>query len=92
MSIDTAAKRSSALDHEEPWQFGIPLPDGAISQADRQHLAFCYSGILIVESVTEELALTAPGRDYALSALARDYTLTAPGRDLALTPENQNRG
>ena len=47
MSIDTAAKRSSALDHEEPWQFGIPFPDGTISQADRQHLAHTYSGILM---------------------------------------------
>jgi len=47
MAIDTAAKRSSALDHEEPWQFGIPFPDGTISQADRQHLAHTYSGILI---------------------------------------------
>ena len=47
MTIDTAAKRSSALDHEESWQSGIPLPDGAISQADRQHLAHTYSGILV---------------------------------------------
>jgi len=47
MAIDTAAKRSSALDHEEPWQFGIPFPDGAVSQADRQHLAHTYSGILV---------------------------------------------
>ena len=47
MAIDTSAKRSSALDHEEPWQFGIPFPDGTISQADRQHLAHTYSGILV---------------------------------------------
>ena len=87
MAIDTAAKRSSALDHEEPWQFGIPFPDGTISQADRQHLAFCYSGITVVEVITEELDLTAPGRDYALTALERDFTLSAPGRDYALTAE-----
>ena len=46
MAIDTAAKRSSALDHEEPWQWGAPLPDGTIGQGDRQHSIFSYSGIL----------------------------------------------
>ena len=45
-AIDTAAKRSSALDHEEVWQFGLPIPDGSADQGDRQHLAWSYSGIL----------------------------------------------
>ena len=47
MAIDTPAKRLSSLDFEEVWDFGIPLPDGAISQADRQHSIFSYAGILI---------------------------------------------
>ena len=46
MPIDTAAKRSSALDHEEVWESGAPIPDGAISQGDRQHALWSYSGIL----------------------------------------------
>lgn len=46
MAIDTAAKRSSSLDHEEPWQWGAPLPDGTIGQGDRQHSIWSYSGIL----------------------------------------------
>lgn len=46
MAIDTAAKRSSALDHEEVWQWGTPLPDGTIGQGDRQHSIWSYSGIL----------------------------------------------
>ena len=47
MAIDTAAKRSSCLDFEEVWTAGIPLPDGAVGQADRQHLLWSYSGILV---------------------------------------------
>jgi len=46
MAIDTAAKRSSALDHEEIYQFAAPLPDGTIGQGDRQHSIWSYSGIL----------------------------------------------
>ena len=46
MAIDTAAKRSSSLDHEEPWTWGAPLPDGVIDQGDRQHSIWSYSGIL----------------------------------------------
>lgn len=44
MSINTPAKRSSALDHEEVWASGMPLPDGAVGQGDRQHLIWTYSG------------------------------------------------
>jgi len=46
MAIDSPAKRSSALDHEEVWQWGAPLPDGTIGQGDRQHSIWSYSGIL----------------------------------------------
>ena len=52
MAIDTAAKRSSALDHEEVWQWAAPLPDGAIGQGDRQHAIWTYSGILTGAAVT----------------------------------------
>lgn len=52
MAIDTAAKRSSALDFEEVWQTGAPLPDGAIAIGDRYHLAFSYSGITATPPAT----------------------------------------
>jgi hypothetical protein len=29
-----------------PWMLALPLADGAISQADREHTAFGYAGIL----------------------------------------------
>ena len=56
MAIDTAGKRSSCLDYEEVWTAGIPLPDGSVSQADRQHLLWSYSGILV-----SPVAVSVPG-------------------------------
>ncbi len=75
MAIDTAAKRSSCLDYEEVWSSGIPLPDGIISQADRQHLLWSYSGILAAASI--------PGVFYGndIYALWRDKRMLVPGRD-----------
>lgn len=52
MAIDTAAKRSSCLDFEEVWTSGTPIPDGAVSQSDRQHGIWSYSGILIGAAAT----------------------------------------
>lgn len=51
MAIDTAAKRVSALDFEQVWETGGPIPDGTVSAADRQHALFSYSGIAMVSGV-----------------------------------------
>ena len=51
MAIDTAAKRSSAINVGSPWRSRLPFPDGTIDQGDRQAVAFVYSGILAVEFV-----------------------------------------
>ena len=44
-NLDTRSKRASSVSI-----LGLllapPLPDGAIGQGDRQHIAFSYSGIL----------------------------------------------
>lgn len=45
MAVDTRNKRSSALLVSLPWRGLLPLPDSSLSQADRQHVAFQYSGI-----------------------------------------------
>jgi hypothetical protein len=45
MAIDTAAKRVSAL------RKTLPLPDGALSQPDRQHVLWQYTGILAIELI-----------------------------------------
>lgn len=46
MPIDTANKRSSAVNVGSPWRGLLPFPDGTIGQADRQHAALHYAGIL----------------------------------------------
>ena len=50
MAIDTAAKRASALAFCLPIILVLPIPDGTVAQADRQHLLGCYGGILAGES------------------------------------------
>lgn len=44
--MNTRSKRSSAIRMMRPWMLALPEPDGAISQADREHTAFGYAGIL----------------------------------------------
>lgn len=46
MAVDTRNKRSSAIQVSLPWRSMLPAPDGAIDQADRQHTALLYAGIL----------------------------------------------
>lgn len=45
-NLDTAAKRMSAIDIGLPWRTALPIPDGSISQADRQTVALHYGGVL----------------------------------------------
>jgi hypothetical protein len=52
MAIDTAAKRVSSLDHEAVWAAGLPLPDGTIDAADRQHSLWTYSGLAAGEATS----------------------------------------
>ncbi len=51
MAIDTREKRSSAVHVMLPWRGMLPLPDGTISDADRQHVALLYSGIAVSAAV-----------------------------------------
>lgn len=44
--MNTRSKRSSSVGFWKPYVMALPLPDGAISQGDRQHSAWDYSGIL----------------------------------------------
>lgn len=45
MAIDTRDKRASAISSALPWRGLWPLPDGALDQGDRQHVASMYRGI-----------------------------------------------
>ena len=44
--LDTRSKRASSVQILAPWMLAPVLPDGSIAQADRQHIAWSYSGIL----------------------------------------------
>ena len=48
MPIDTRSKRASSVGILLPFVLAPPLPDGTISQGDRQHAAWSYSGILSI--------------------------------------------
>lgn len=52
MAIDTRNKRSSAIAVGSPWRAALPAPDAAIGQADRQHIAWLYAGILAAGQVS----------------------------------------
>ncbi len=47
-NLDTPAKRRSGLQQNHPYVVTLPGPDGTIALADRQHLAFSYSGIAVL--------------------------------------------
>lgn len=46
MAIDTADKRSSAIETSIPWRGRLPLPDGSVNLGDRQQVALLYRGIV----------------------------------------------
>ena len=46
MAIDNPSKRESVISTLGPYVLATPIPDGEISQADRQHMAGIFSGEL----------------------------------------------
>ena len=46
MAADTATKRCSAINIGSPWRGVLPIPDGTISQGDRQTVMLMYAGVL----------------------------------------------
>ena len=48
-NLETRSKRASSIQALMPFMIAPPLPDGTISQGDRQHIAWMYSGILATE-------------------------------------------
>jgi len=56
MAVDTRSKRASSVGILIPSTLAPVLPDGTIAQADRQHVAFSYSGILATGAVVVTVA------------------------------------
>ena len=46
MALDTLSKRASSDNLLQAYALALKLPDGTVSQADRQQSAWAYSGIL----------------------------------------------
>lgn len=74
MPVDTRSKRASALVALRPWVLAAVLPDSTLSQGDRQHAAFMYSGILAAAEA-EPAAYPAP---YVFHAPADPFTFRVP--------------
>lgn len=84
MALDSASKRSSAVNVGSPWRARLPFPDGTIDQGDRQAVAFMYSGILAgaavaIEDFLGRLEYTMPRSrlEYTIPRSA-DYTMESP--------------
>lgn len=52
MPLDSRNKRASAVHVSLPWRGLLPLPDGTITAADRQQIAWHYSGIAATDAPT----------------------------------------
>jgi hypothetical protein len=48
MALDTVAKRLSVILLGSPWRGILPIPDGALGQADRQTVFFLCGAILAI--------------------------------------------
>lgn len=84
MAIDTRSRRASALRAFRPWVLALPLADGAVGQADREHTAFGYAGILSAAAAAEGPFK----RLYATSAQAKAlYAASQQAKALHATSE-----
>lgn len=68
-----------------------PAPDSTLSQGDRQHIVWSYSGIAaagvtVAESVVE-LTVPAESRTITVSAESRTFTVAAEGRTISVQDE-----
>ena len=60
MSLDTRAKRQSAIHVGLPWRGMLPVADATISAADRLQVATFYAGIAFPAAVVTALVAFIP--------------------------------
>jgi hypothetical protein len=84
MPVDTREKRAGAVYVGLPWRGQLPLPDGAIAQADRQQVAYMYPGILATASTAlyEAIDITVPFEN-------RTFAVTDDGRMVIVSAEDR---
>jgi hypothetical protein len=76
MAIDTENKRRSVARI-------LPLPDSDIDQADRQQVAWIYSGILAIQLLGEVLSriYEVPSEDRVYNVPSEDRVCNVPSED-----------
>lgn len=74
-NLDTRSKRASSVNVLKPYILDLVFPDGTISQADRQHSAWDYSGIATAPAVPVAFP------DNAVYVRFREKRTFARGRD-----------
>lgn len=85
MPVDTGSKRASAVQILAPWLLAPVLPDGTLDQGDRQHIAWCYSGILASSVfISAVRILTLPAREFNLKLDMHPIELELSEREFAL--------
>lgn len=57
MALDTRSRRASSVNLWKPYVIALVLPDGTLSQGDRQHTAWDYSGILAGAAIPESVTI-----------------------------------
>lgn len=62
MAIDTRGKRASVLGLTLPFAMHMPIPDGTIADADRQHISWLYAGIATAVAAAADAARRLAGR------------------------------
>lgn len=77
--LDSRSKRASSMRLLLPFVLALPLADGAIAQADRQHTVCDYSGILAGAS---QVQAAAP--DVIVCLGVDDYVVRMPGDDVVV--------
>ncbi len=86
MAIDTRERRASLIGLGLPGLAVAPLPDGAVSEADRAQLGWLYAGLdYTAVPAVGLVALTLRARSVALTLEARSAALTLHPRSVALT-------
>ena len=84
MAIDTRSRRASVLGLALAAQLTLPLVDGAVGTADRQHLAYCYCGIASSVEVTADFTLVVESEDRVLVVGSESRVLVVDADDRVL--------
>ncbi len=85
MAIDTQAKRMSVIGLNMPVPSLLPEPDNSISNFDRQHLLWLYSGISIAEIIRKVIEFVVRLNSRTLSIVLHSRTISVKLFNRAIT-------